>query len=165
MAEEDDGFVSYKNISDLKKELETIQDRKDVSPKELYEAVHRLADTVGGMLEVFVAAAEQMKLEDKGYEAEAKKHENIISKLDKLIDQNKTIAEGMVAIVELVKEKMGGIEKDEPAPKDDIAVFKPRNEPEPRPFSRPEWKPDVSRAQMQPGQMPPPMPPPMSQPI
>ncbi|HLC62263.1 MAG TPA: hypothetical protein VJI52_04570 [Candidatus Nanoarchaeia archaeon] len=144
MAEEDDGFVSYKNISDLKKELETIQDRKDVSPKELYEAVHRLADTVGGMLEVFGAAAEQMKLEDKGYEAEAKKHENIISKLDKLIDQNKTIAEGMVAIVELVKEKMGSTEREEPSfPKEDAApMFKPK--PEPKSFPKPEWKPDTS---------------------
>src|SRR3989344_305805 len=113
MAEEDNDFVSYANISDLKKGLATIQDRKDVSPKDLYEAVHKLSDTVSGMLEVFGAAAEQMKLEDKGYEAEAKKHETIISKLDKLIDQNKTIAEGMVAIVELVKERMGSMEKEE----------------------------------------------------
>ena len=144
MAEEDDGFVSYKNISDLKKELETIQDRKDVSPKELYEAVHRLADTVSGMLEVFGAASEQMRLEDKGYEAESRKHENIISKLDKLIDQNKTIAEGMVAIVELVKEKMGSTEREEPSfPKEDAApMFKPK--PEPKSFPKPEWKPDTS---------------------
>ena len=137
MAEDDNGFVSYKNISDLKKELETIQDRKDVSPKELYEAVHRLADTVSGMLEVFGAASEQMKLEDKGYEAEAKKHETIISKLDKLIDQNKTIAEGMVAIVELVKEKMGSMEKDD-------SSFPNKS------FSKPEWKPDTSMQRPQP---------------
>src|SRR3989338_5887947 len=150
MAEEDDGFVSYKNISDLKKELETIQDRKDVSPKELYEAVHRLADTVSGMLEVFGAASEQMKLEDKGYEAESKKHETIINKLDKLIDQNKTIAEGMVAIVELVKEKMGPMEREETAVKEDAApLFKQRAESktEPKPFARQEWKPDLQRQQ------------------
>src|SRR3989338_6297845 len=144
MAEEDDGFVSYKNISDLKKELETIQDRKDVSPKELYEAVHRLADTVSGMLEVFGAASEQMKLEDKGYEAEAKKHEIIITKLDKLIDQNKTISEGMVAIVELVKEKLSSPEKDSASSskEDSGQMFRPK--PEQKSFSRPEWKPDTS---------------------
>ena len=148
MAEGDDSFVSYKNISDLKRELETIQDRKDVSPKELYEAVHRLADTVSGMLEVFGAAAEQMKLEDKGYEAEAKKHENIISKLDKLIDQNKTIAEGMVAIVELVKEKLSSMEKEDYSPvKEDAA---PMFKPEPKSFSKPEWKPDTSMQRPQP---------------
>ena len=157
MAEEDNGFISYKDISDLKKELETIQDRKDVSPKELYDAVNRLASTVSGILEVFGAAAEQMKLEDKGYEAEAKKQETIISKLDKLIDQNKTIAEGMVAIVELVKEKMGSSEREEVsfAPKDDAAPsFKPRDDPkpEPRPFERPDWKPDVSISRPQPMQ-------------
>lgn len=150
MAEEDNGFVSYKDISELKKELETIQDRKDVSPKELYEAVHRLANTVSGMLEVFGAAAEQMKLEDKGYEAEAKKHETIISKLDKLIDQNKTIAEGMVAIVELVKERLGSAEKDDSSfPKEDSGqMFRPKSEP--KSFSKPEWKPDTSMRRPQP---------------
>lgn len=154
MAEEENNFISYKDISELKKELETIQDRKDVSPKELYDAVHRLADTVSGMLEVFGAAAEQMKLEDKGYEAESRKHDTIVSKLDKLIDQNKTIAEGMVAIVELVKEKLGSA--DEPLPKEEVQIFK---KPEPR-FARPEWKPDAPKAPVGP-----PMPPPMAQPI
>src|SRR3989344_665750 len=150
MADENYGFVSYENISDLRKELENIQDKKDVSPKNLYEAVHRLADTVSGMLEVFGAAAEQMKLEDKGYEAEAKKHEAIISKIDKLIDQNKTIAEGMVAIVGLVKEKMGSTEKEKSSfPKeDDATMFKPK--PEPKSFSKPEWKPDTPIQRPQP---------------
>src|SRR3989344_7966366 len=143
MADENYGFVSYENISDLRKELENIQDKKDVSPKNLYEAVHKLSDTVSGMLEVFGAAAEQMKLEDKGYEAEARKHETIISKLDKLIDQNKTIAEGMVAIVELVKEKMGSMEKEESSfPTEDAAsMFRPKREP--KSLSKAEWKPDA----------------------
>ena len=112
MAEEDYGVVPYKDISELKKELEGMQDKRDVSPKELYDAVHKLANAMSDMLEVFGAAAEQLKLEEKEYELEAKKHEMIISKLDKLIDQNKTIAEGMVAIVEMVKEKFGSVEKE-----------------------------------------------------
>ncbi len=102
------------------------------------------------MLEVFGAASEQMKLEDKGYEAEAKKHETIISKLDKLIDQNKTIAEGMVAIVELVKEKMGSTEKEDSSfPKEDSGqMFRPKSES--KSFSKPEWKPDTSVQMPQP---------------
>lgn len=158
MAEEE--FVPYKDISELKKELEGMRGRKDISAKELYEAVDKLAQTITDMLEVFGAAAEQMNLEEKSYEAEAKKHEAIISKLDKLMDQNRTIAEGMVSIVEMVKEKI-------------VAPAKEKEEMfRPRPFMKPmEWQPrpePVQRTQpiMAPPQMttpqmaPPPMPPP-----
>ena len=106
MAEEDYDLVPYKDISELKKELEGMKGKKELPTKDIYDAVQKLAQTMTDMLEVFGAAAEQMKIEEREYESEAKKHEVIISKLDKLIDQNKTIAEGMVAIVEMVKEKI-----------------------------------------------------------
>ncbi|MBI2541399.1 hypothetical protein HYV80_01695 [Candidatus Woesearchaeota archaeon] len=122
----------YKDISEIKKGLEGMKGKKDISSKELYDAVQSLNTTITGMLDVFGAAAEQMKLEEQSYEASLKKHEMIITKLDKLIDQNKTIAEGMVAIVEMVKEKIAA--KEEP-------MFRPRQEP--RQFIKPqqEWKP------------------------
>jgi len=87
---------------------------------------------------------------------EAKKHEVIISKLDKLLDQNKTIAEGMVAIVEMVKKKLGESdgtmfrknESQEP-------MFRSRSEP--KQFARPQqaWQPE---------QVPKPQPMPIAQP-
>lgn len=134
MAEED--FIAYKDISDLKKELEGMKGRKDISAKELYDSVQKLSQTMTGMLEVFGSAAEQMKLEGKELESDARKHEMIISKLDKIIDQNKTIAEGMVAIVEMVKEKFVA-----PAKEREEYLFKPKQEP--RPFMKPqqEWQP------------------------
>lgn len=147
----------YKDISDLKNELEGMKGRKDVSSKEVYDAMQRLTQTISDMLEVFGAAAEQMKLEEQGYEASAKKHEMIISKLDKIIDQNKTIAEGMVAIVDMVKEKLVAPAREEP-------LFRPK--PEPRPFMKPqEWQPrpePVQRTQPIMPQMPPPMASPMA---
>lgn len=155
MAEEDYGLVPYKDISELKKELEGMQDKKDISTKELYDAVHKLSNAMSDMLEVFGAAAEQLKLEEKGYESEAKKHEMIISKLDKLIDQNKTIAEGMVAIVEMVREKFGSIEKEkEPMFKQNEPqepLFRPK--PDNMPFLKPqqEWpKPEPMMPRSQP---------------
>ena len=141
----EDELVPYKDISDLKKELEGMKGRKDISAKELYDGVQKLAQTMTDMLEVFGAAAEQMKLEEQSYESSAKKHEMIVSKLDKLIDQNKTIAEGMVAIVEMVKEKIVA-----PAKEKEESMFRPQREeqlfkpaPQPRPFMRPqqEWQP------------------------
>ena len=106
MAEEDFDLASYKDISELKRELEGIKAKKDVSPKELYDAVQALAKTIAGMLEVFGAAAEQMKLEEREAELSAKKYEAMAYKLDKMIDQNKTIAEGMLAIVDMVKKNI-----------------------------------------------------------
>ena len=131
--DEEDYLVPYKDITELKKELEEIQGKKDVSIKDIHEAVVKLAHALTDMLEVFGAATEQMKFEESEYQANTRKHEMIISKLDKLFDQNKTIAEGMVAIVEVVKEKLGA-EREE-------SFFKPK--PEPKPFMKPqtEWQP------------------------
>ena len=152
MAEED--LVSYKDISELKKELSGLKENKDVSTKELYDVVQKLSNAIEGMLEVFGAAAEQLNMEEKGHGAEAKKHEVIISKLDKLLDQNKTIAEGMVAIVEMVKKKLGESDgamfrkKESQEP-----MFKPR--PEPKQFTRPQqaWQPSDQGPKPQPMQM------------
>ena len=142
MAEED--LDSYKDISELRKELEVVKGRKDISTKELYAAVQKLADTMSDMLEVFGTAMEQMKMEEKELESDAKKHDMIMAKLDKLIGQNKTIAEGMVAIVDMVKEKTL------PAKQRQEQLFKPRELEEPifkpaeqNPFMKQQqdWKP------------------------
>ncbi len=161
MAEED--LVQYKDISDLKRELEGMKGRKDISAKELYDAVQKLAQTMTGILEIFGAAAEQMNLEEKEYESSARKHDMIVSKLEKLIDQNKTIAEAMVGIVDMVKDKFVA-----PAKEREESFFKPK--PEQRPFMRPqtEWQPRpepmMPRAQQIMPQMAQPMPSPASPP-
>ena len=155
MAEED--LISYKDISELKNELDGMREKKDISPKDLNDAMHRLADTMAGMLEVFGAAAEQMNLEEKENESEFKKHEILVSRLDKLLDQNKTIAEGMVAIVEMFKEKFPQGEKEEPTFKVDAreTMYTPKDEP--KMFtsqSKPEWKPAPAMQKPQPQPMP-----------
>ena len=147
--DDDYGLVPYKDISELKKELEGMQDKKEISTKEMYDAVHKLANAMSDMLGVFGAAAEQLKLEEREYESESKKHETIISKLDKLIDQNKTIAEGMVAIVEMVKEKFGSAEKEESmfaSRENETKLFRSNQEPRPMAKPRQEWKPKIGRA-------------------
>ena len=136
MAEESD--LQYKDISELKKELEAMKGRKDISARDLYQSVQKMSQTMSDMLEVFGAAAEQMRQEEKEYGIETKKHELILSKLDKVIEQNKTIAEGMVSVVDMVKEKLV-------MPANEEQMFKA---PEPKPFKpamdwqpRPEFKP------------------------
>lgn len=176
MAEEDTDLIAYKDISELKKEFEGIRGKKDVPLRELYDAVQKLSQTISDMLDVFSAAAEQMKLEEKEYQSEAKRHDIIISKLDKIIDQNKTIAEGMVAIVDMVKEKLfehakeelfDVKEKKEPmfSPKPEPSLFaqpmQPEWQPKPEPFAQ---TPPMPKSQPQPiwAAFQSPMPPPTS---
>lgn len=157
MAEQDFESDSYRSISDLNKELAAMKGKKDVSVKDLYDTVQKLTATMTDMLEVFGAAAEQLNLEEKEYEADARKHELIISKLDKIIDQNKTIAEGMVAIVDMIKEKVVPLARQREEP-----IFRPR--PEPKPFMRPqqEWQPEPMMSRMQQPIMQPLMPQPLT---
>ena len=149
MAEESD--LQYKDISELRKELEAMKGRKDISARDLYQSVQKMSQTMSDMLEVFGAAAEQMRQEEKEYGTDSKKNDLILSKLDKVIEQNKTIAEGMVSVVEMVKEKlvMPAKEREEP-------MFRPMPEPkpfEPRPFMKPQqdWQP---RPEFKPRQQP-----------
>ena len=145
MAQEDIGLVPYKDISELKKELEAMKVKKDVSMKEVYDAVQKLAQIIENMLEVFGGAAENRKLEEKSYEADAKRHEMIISKLDRVADHNKTIAEAMVKVVEMIKEKIVAFPKERKEspmkPKEEEETFI-RPKPEPMPFAEPRMFPN-----------------------
>ena len=160
MAEEEYKLVPYKDILELKSELDGPKKGKEVSLKDLSDTMQKLAKTINDMLEIFGAAAEQMNLEEKELESNTKKHEQIMQKLDKLIDQNRTIADGMVAIVEMVKEKKIA------EPVKEKIWEEVREEPKPRIFSRPQiqrWQPGQMRVQqmappqsmqMQPAPMP-----------
>jgi hypothetical protein len=168
MTDEKLDFIPYKDISELKNELDDIQNKKDVSNKELHESVQKLSKVMGDMLEVFGAAAEQMKLEEREHQAEARKQDNIGYKIEKLIDQNKIIAEGIVAVVDLVKEKLGNADLEEevaiehPSTDKDVtlnakkmAIKSPVEEPKPKDFSpvQEPFMPSFS-AMQQPGQAP-----------
>ncbi len=152
MAEEELG--SYKDISELKRDLEGMKGKKEVSTRELFDAVQKLSQRMTDILEIFGAAADQMKLEEKEAAFESKRHETIISKLDKILDQNKTIAEGMVSLVELVNRNIEEPEhEDIPKPKEDT-FFRPR--PEPQQTAQPSMMPSMAPPQMM--AMPPQMP-------
>ncbi len=164
---DDNEFVSYKDISELKKELEGMKGKSEISNKELYDGLQRLANTIGEMLDVFSAASAQLKLEDREFEAESRKHDIIVSKLDKVLDQNKTIAEGMVAIVEMIKERMIPHEElsEKPAEEKEETLFKAVPMPSTMPPARQEWqpRPEPMMPRPMPRMMPPLNPVPMPQ--
>jgi|SRR3989338_2468342 len=99
MSEDED----YKDITQLKAEVKSNQ----VSIKQLYESIENLSKLLENMFAMFKNASEQMKLEEGMAEERKKAHEEILKKLDEIIEQNKTIATGMVDVSDIVKEKLG----------------------------------------------------------
>ena len=99
MSEDED----YKDITQLKAEIKSNQ----VSIKQLYDSIGNLSKLLEDMFAMFKNASEQMKLEESMAEERKNAHEEILKKLDEIIEQNKTIATGMVDVSDIVKEKLG----------------------------------------------------------
>lgn len=160
-------IMPYKEIVALKKQIEELQRKTgDTNSKELLLSMANLTKSMNNMLQLFKTAAEEMKLEQKEEEAIGKKVGPLMDKVNELGEQNKTIAEGMVAIADMVKEMKQG--KPEPKPfKEEYGIsFKPGPIPppmEPVRFVPPE-KPFPPRGQKIPLGGPEPFPPPMPPP-
>lgn len=137
----------YQDISELKADMKSSQ----VSNRQLYDSIMDLTKLLGDMFTMFKTASEQMKLEEKAEEDRKKVHDDIMKKLDELLEQNKIIATGMVDVTDLVKEKLGQL--GQPAP-----VMQPQ---------QPNWQPKPPEPMMprmgppgmpnMPNMMPPPM--------
>lgn len=106
-------IMPYKEIVVLKKQIEELQRKTgDTDSKQLLISMANLTKSMDNMLQLFKTAAEEMKLEQKEEEAIAKKVGPLLDTVNELKGQNKIIAEGMVAIADMVKEM-----KDEKPPK------------------------------------------------
>lgn len=131
----------YKDISEVADEVKLA---RKVSLQEMHNAIVNLTKLLNDMLVMFKTASEQMKLEEKEKE---QVHNKIMEKLDRLLDENKTIAESLVAIAGMVKEKDTMLKPE----------FKPELKPEPFPKLQesrpmPPMQPNIPPIQ----QMPPP---------
>lgn len=162
------GLMPYKEIVGLKKQIAELKQKSGEAPsRELLRSMNELTKSMDSMLQLFKSAVEELKLEEKGEETVSKKVGPLMDKLDKIIDQNKTIAEGMVAVADTVKEVKGG----EPIEGRPEPSFKPPEHPGMHPLeTEPPLK--VERIELRgpmekrPGPVPraPPFPPPQGMP-
>src|SRR3989338_2883167 len=102
----DERITPYSDIADSKKQVNKIQANPNPSSDQLIMTVQHLTRSMGSMLELFRTAAEEMKLEEKEEHAVAQQITPLLRKLDEMMEQNKVIAEGMVALADLVKERI-----------------------------------------------------------
>lgn len=117
----DDSYeiMPYREIVELRKQIADLQRRTgDASSKELLQSMAALTKSMDNMLQLFSSAAEEMKLEEKTEGELSQKVTPLIEKVNRLEEQNKTIAEGLVAIASMVKDiRKGRFKEREEAPR------------------------------------------------
>jgi len=96
-------YETYEDISELRRKLEHPARKESI--REVQDSISRLHITMGEILEIFKAASMQMKIEDREFDTESRKRDQLVAKLDKMMEQNRTIAEGLVSVVDMIREK------------------------------------------------------------
>ena len=133
MAEEEPyEIMPYKEIVELRKQIQDLKSKgSDTGSKQLIDSMSKLTEQMNSMVGLFKTAAEEMRLEEKDDHFVAKKIEPLVDKLNEIVEQNKIIAEGMVAVADMIKEYM---ERKNERPRSFLRPepgFKPFEPPEP----------------------------------
>ena len=115
MSKNDDyEFISRDSLNQLHSEIKNLKTdgTQDVvnHDEELHKSIKSLTSTLKGLIDVFHDASLEMKLEDNENQVLKKRLDPIESKVDVLIEQNKKIAQGLIAITEAVQAKFDEIE-------------------------------------------------------
>ena len=93
--------------------------RRPAARQDLQSSIDTLNQSINSLVGLFKEAAESMKMEEKEADIVANKLDPIMERLDMIIDQNKKIAKGIVAIADMVEErlpKLRGPERPVPQP-------------------------------------------------
>ena len=114
-------MLPHREIEELKRQVQELKTRSDKSSSQaIVDSLDQLTRSMDAMLKLFTEASHEVKGDDK-------EHEQIADKLYEIIEQNKTIAEGMIAVSDMVRDF---VEKQK---------YKPV--PMPRPMPRPNYQP------------------------
>jgi len=94
-------LMPHREIVELKKQVQELKAKPNKSDSnKVVNSIDSLTKSMDSMLKLFTEAAEELKIDEK----ESGNNLNSINeKLDKIIEQNKTIAEGMVTVNDIIK--------------------------------------------------------------
>jgi len=150
MANDEYEIVPHKDILDLKKEIARLKGEGQTpdTRDSLFYAVTKLNDSINDLLKLFKAASESMAAE-----GEVADMSGVNEKLNTIIEQNKKIAEGIVALADLIK---AGKAQAPAMPRP--IMPEPRPLPSFKPFEMPEIPAIEEPPTPPPGPMPPPGP-------
>jgi len=147
MADDDYDLLPHQEIEELKRQVQELKTRSDKSSsQEIVKSLDQLTRAMDSMLRLFTEASQEVKGDDK-------EHEQIAEKLDEVMEQNKTIAEGMVAVLDMVgdfverqNQKPASMPMQRPMPRPNY----PPPGPEPG-FGMPRFEPQFSDIPRAPG--------------
>jgi len=155
MAGDDYEIVSHKEIIDLKKQIDNLKSTKkgDVSNKSLKLSIETLNKNLELMIDLFREANKMMRADEKEALLVTDSMSPLMGKIDKLLEQNQTVAKGILTVADLVKGESEAPKAANPLPS------RPMAKPLPAGPSLPPSGPMPASAQ--PGPMPQPAPHPM----
>ena len=100
-------IISQREIRKLREQLKGLEGANPVDSKEVRKSVDMLNERLDSLLDIFNSAVEDMREEDKEAEIIKDKINPIIEKLAQIDEQNRKLAQGMVAVNSLLDEKLG----------------------------------------------------------
>ena len=144
MADDDYDLLPHRQVNELKKLVQDLKSKVDsASPKELIDSMDSLTKSIDSLMALFKQAADEMKYEEKeGILSGGSEHKAMNEKLDRIMEQNKIIANGMVAVSNMVRD-FAGKERRQQAPKPQ--QFQPSFQPSmTRNFPQPNFQPQFN---------------------
>lgn len=112
--DEEYAIVSKKEFEQLKNQLDRLKKNPlgdSQKGQDLQDSIDNLSRSLNSMMSIFKEAADDMKLEGRDQQVIGAKIEPLGGKLDTLIEQNQKIAKGLIAVADMVKEKLEKIEE------------------------------------------------------
>ena len=114
--EEEYELLPHKEIEELKQELRKLKEFEITPTKKLSVSLLELNKKLDKLLKIFDEAQHMIKSEEVGMTYK-ERMKPIIERMDKILEQNADIAEGIVAVADMVKEvKEGKAEETEAEP-------------------------------------------------
>ncbi len=117
-------LVPEKEVRRLRDDIDSIKKNPlgSLGGNELVESIKNLNAAINSLTELFKTAAEDLKVEERESQTIATKVEPLLEKIDMIMDQNKKIARGIVAVADMI----GGVEEEKPALPQRPPAFQPR---------------------------------------
>jgi hypothetical protein len=117
-------LVPEKEVRRLRDDIDAIKKNPlgSLGGNELVESIKNLNAAINSLTELFKTAAEDLKIEERESQTIATKVEPLLEKIDMIMDQNKKIARGIVAVADMI----GGAEEEKPAFSPRPPAFQPR---------------------------------------
>lgn len=102
-------LLPRKDVKELKEELRKVKEF-DVAPtKQLHVSINELNTKIDRLIAIFDEACKDVKIEDGGLSFQ-EKMKPLVEKMNKILEQNGEIAEGIVALADVIKDFRSDLE-------------------------------------------------------